>query len=634
MSSIPALLRDRVAATPDAEAYRVPSDDGWTSITWRETGERVRALALGLAALGAGPGTRVSILCSTRLEWVLADLAVLATGAATTTIYPSNTAAESAFVIVDSGSTIVIAEDDDQVAKLRSVQKELPDVTHVVVIDGQAADDGWVITFASVGADSTSDAGDGSTNEASAGSAVEPGGPPAEAGDESAGEAGGGPAGDSGPVKSGSGYDTMVDAIGAGDLATLIYTSGTTGRPKGVELTHDNWLYVAAAVRELDLISADDFHFLWLPLSHSFGKLLEVVMIDIGVPTAIDGRLDRIADNLGVLKPTFMAAAPRIFEKIHNTVVATVRREGGVKARVFDWARRTGMRVSRARQHDAAIPLTTRIEYGLADRLVFGKLRERFGGRIRFFISGSAPLDRDIAEFFDAAGLTILEGYGLTESAAGSCLSLPATVRFGTVGEPLPGTSVRIADDGEILIGGRGIMRGYHNLPEETAATLDDGWLRTGDIGELDQAGRLVITDRKKELIKTSGGKYVAPTHLEGRVKAACPYLSHVFVHGDRRNYCTALVTLDMDVVRPWAEAEGLPADPEALREHPRVREQVGKAIDEVNADQASYATIKKFAILAHDFTVESGELTPSLKVKRKAVEERHGGTLDAFYEG
>ncbi|MGW6498810.1 AMP-dependent synthetase/ligase [Nonomuraea angiospora] len=584
MASIPSLLRDRIAATPDAEAYRFPSDDGWASLSWREVDERVRGLALGLAGLGSGPGKRVSILCSTRVEWILADLAVLATGAATTTIYPSNTAAESAFVITDSGSTIVIAENDDQVAKLRSVQKELPDVTHVVVVDGSPSDDGWVVTLASL-------SGEGD-------------------------------------------YDAMVDAIAQDDLATLIYTSGTTGRPKGVELTHDNWLYVSEAVRKLGVLSESDLHFLWLPLSHSFGKLLEVVMIDIGVPTAIDGRLDKIAENLGAVRPTFMAAAPRIFEKIHNTVVATVRREGGIKLRIFDWAKQTGLRVVRARQRGADVPVTTRVEYAVADRLVFAKLRDRFGGRIRFFISGAAPLSQDIAEFFDAAGLTILEGYGLTESSAGSFLNRLESVKFGTVGPPLPGTEVRIADDGEVLIGGRGIMRGYHGLPEETAAALEEGWLHTGDIGELDEAGRLRITDRKKELIKTSGGKYVAPTYLEGRIKAACPYASHVFVHGDRRNYVTALVTLDMDVVKPWAQAEGLPSDPEELREHPRVREEVGRAIDQVNADQASYATVKKFAILAEDFTVETGELTASLKIKRKAVEERHGKTLDSFYDG
>src|SRR5690606_14030963 len=411
MSSIPALLRDRIAATPDAEAYRTPSGEGWTSLSWRATGERVRELALGLAALGAGPDRRVSILCSTRLEWILCDLAVLSTGAATTTIYPSNTASECAFVVNDSGTSIVIAENDDQVAKLRSVQKEMPDVTHVIVIDGTASDDGWVIRLDDVPGKAAADAD----------------------------------------------YDAMVDAIAADHLATLIYTSGTTGRPKGVELTHDHWLYPASAVRELGLINDDDLHFLWLPLSHSFGKLLEVVMIDISVPTAIDGRLDRIADNLGALRPTMMAAAPRIFEKIHNTVAATQQREGGAKLKIFNWARKTGIRVARARQAGASIPLTTKIEYAIADKLVFSKLRARFGGRIRYFISGAAPLSREVAEFFDGAGLTILEGYGLTESSAGSFLNRPSNVKFGSVGQPLPGTKVRIADDGEILISGRGI---------------------------------------------------------------------------------------------------------------------------------------------------------------------------------
>ncbi|GAA3468438.1 AMP-dependent synthetase/ligase [Nonomuraea roseola] len=583
MSSIPSLLRDRIKATPDAEAYRHPAGSGWASLTWAEVGERVRPLALGLAGLGASAESRVSILCSTRLEWVLTDLAVLATGAATTTIYPSNTAAECAFVINDSGSTLVVAENDDQVAKLVSVRDEMPGLRHVLVVDGTASNDGWVIPL-----DQVSGEGD---------------------------------------------FDAMVDSIKEEDLATLIYTSGTTGRPKGVELTHDNWLYAAEAVRKIDLIGPDDLHYLWLPLSHSFGKLLQVVMIDIGVPTAIDGRLDKIAENLGELRPTFMAAAPRIFEKIHNTVAATVRREGGAKLRIFEWAKQTGIRVSKARQRGSAIPLTTRLEYALADRLVFGKLRARFGGRIRYFISGSAPLSQDIAEFFDGAGLTILEGYGLTESSAGSFLNRPDSVRFGTVGPPLPGTEVRIAEDGEVLIGGRGVMRGYHGLPEETAATLDDGWLRTGDIGELDDTGRLLITDRKKELIKTSGGKYVAPTYIEGRIKAACPYLSHVFVHGDRRNFCTALVTLDMEVVKPWAAAEGLPDEAEKLREHPRMREEVAKAVKQVNQTLASYETVKEFAILGTDFSVETGELTPSLKVKRKVVEQHFGDTLDAFYK-
>ncbi|GAA3446058.1 AMP-dependent synthetase/ligase [Planomonospora venezuelensis] len=589
--SLPALLRSRVRATPYTEAFRHPSGDGWACLTWSETGERVRALALGLRELGLEPGTRAAVLCGTRVEWIVADLAVLSTGAATTTIYPSNTAAECAFILTDSGSVLVVAENDDQVAKLRSVRSEIPAVKHVVVIDGEADEEGWVLTLDQVAR---------SGEEAAAGGAGE--------------------------------YDRMVDAVTEDDLATLIYTSGTTGRPKGVELTHRNWLQTARAAAQIELLTPDDLHFLWLPMSHSFGKLLESVMIAVGTPTVVDGRLDRIAANLGAVRPTVMAAAPRIFEKIHNTVAATVQREGGIKLKLFRWARGVGLETVRARQEGRALSPGLRARHALADRLVFAKLRARFGGRIRYFISGSAPLSLEMAEFFDAAGLTILEGYGLTESSAGSFVNRPGNVRFGTVGPPLPGVTVRIAEDGEILIGGHGIMRGYHGLPEESAEALQDGWLHTGDIGELDEAGRLRITDRKKELIKTSGGKYVAPQHLEGRIKAACPFLSHVVVHGDRRNYCTALVTLDADVVAPWAQAEGLPSDPAELCAHPRLREEVRRAIETVNADLASYETVKDFAVLPADFTVESGELTPSMKVRRREVEERNRELLDSLY--
>ncbi|GII00220.1 AMP-dependent synthetase/ligase [Planobispora takensis] len=587
--SLPAMLRSRIRATPYTEAFRHPSAGGWASLTWSEAGARIRALALGLRALGAEPGVRVAVLCGTRIEWILADLAVLSTGAATTTIYPSNTPSECAFIAADSGSVLVIAENDDQVAKLRSVKNEIPAVKHVIVIDGEADEEGWVLTLDQVAAS----------------------GAKADAGE----------------------YDRMVDAVTEDDLATLIYTSGTTGRPKGVELTHRNWLQTARAAVEIDLLTPDDLHFLWLPMSHSFGKLLEAVMIAAGTPTAIDGRLDRIAANLGELRPTVMAAAPRIFEKIHNTVTATVQNEGGIKLRLFRWARATGLEVSRARQEGRPLSAALRARHAIADRLVFAKLRARFGGRVRYFISGSAPLSLEMAEFFDAAGLPILEGYGLTESSAGSFVNRPGSVKFGTVGPPLPGVTVRIAEDGEILVGGHGIMRGYHGLPEETAEALQDGWLHTGDIGELDEAGRLRITDRKKELIKTSGGKYVAPQHLEGRIKAACPFLSHVVVHGDRRNYCTALVTLDPDVVAAWAKSEGLSEDPAELASLPALREKVRAAIEEVNSGLASYETVKDFAILPADFTVESGELTPSMKVRRREVEDRHKDVLDSLYD-
>jgi long-chain acyl-CoA synthetase len=575
--SIPGLLRARVAVTPDTEALRHRVGSGWTSTTWAELGDQVRDLALGLIDLGVGERERVAILSGTRVEWIVADLAVLGAAATATTVYPSNTADECAFVLADSGSVVVIAEDDGQSVKLRSVRDRIPAVRHVVVIEGTPSEDGWVVTLAEVVA--------------------------------------------RGRSRDREEYDRIVEGIAPDDLATLIYTSGTTGRPKGVELTHDNWLYTGRAVHELDILRAHDLHFLWLPMSHSFGKMLEVLMIAVGLPTAIDGSVERIAGNLRELRPTIVAAAPRIFEKIYNTAVATVRSEGGVKLALFRWARQVAIESSRA---NGRPQWTLKGRHALADRLVFAKLRERFGGRVRYFVSGSAPLSPEIAEFFGGAGLRILEGYGLTETSAASFIMRPEDPGSGGVGRPVPGTEVRIAEDGEVLVRSPGVMRAYHGLPEETAKTIVDGWLHTGDIGELDERGGLRLTDRKKELIKTSGGKYVAPQPIEGRIKAACPYLANVLVHGDRRNFCVALVTLDPDTAARWTSAH------DQSTESPEFRAVVQKAIDEVNADLPGYSTVKAFAILPEDFAGD--EVTASMKIRRRVVEEHHAEVLDAFY--
>ncbi|MDH3294044.1 MAG: AMP-dependent synthetase/ligase, partial [Acidimicrobiia bacterium] len=427
--------------------------------------------------------------------------------------------------------------------------------------------------------------------------------------------------------------DDVIDHIDREHLATLIYTSGTTGRPKGVELVNDNWLYAAQGSSEVGILRSDDVHFLWLPLSHSMGKVLEILMIDAGVETVIDGRVDKIVENLAEIRPTLMAAAPRIFEKVFNVVEAGVQAEGGLRERIFKWAVKVGTEAARKRRAGIVPGRLLQTQADLADRLVFSKVRERFGGRIRYFISGSAPLALELCEFFDAAGLTVLEGYGLTESSASTFINRPDKPKFGTVGPPLPGTEVKIAEDGEVLIKSRGIMRGYHGLPEETAETLKDGWLYTGDLGELDADSYLTITGRKKELIKTSGGKYVAPAKIEGLLKAASPYVSNALVHGDRRKYCVALVTLDPDTTATWAAERGVDADTEALSKHPDMIAEIEAAMNEVNAGLASYETIKKVSILPAEFAVETGELTPSMKVKRQVVEERNVAVLDSLFD-
>jgi long-chain acyl-CoA synthetase len=399
-----------------------------------------------------------------------------------------------------------------------------------------------------------------------------------------------------------------------------------------VRLAHDCWTYEGAAIDALGILSIDDLQFLWLPLAHSFGKVLQVAQLAIGFSTAVDGRVDKIVDNLGVVKPTFMGAAPRIFEKAHGRIVTMMEEEGGIKEKLFHWAFGVGRKVSQLRQAGKEPSGVLAVQHKLADTLVLSKIRARFGGRQRFFVSGAAALNRDIAEWFHAAGILIVEGYGLTETSAASFVNLPGRFRFGTVGPVVPGTEVKIADDGEVLVRGPGVMRGYHNLPELTAEVLDaDGWFHTGDIGELED-GLLRITDRKKDLFKTSGGKYVAPALIESSFKALCPYASNVLVYGNERNFVSALVTLDPDAIVAWAEQNELKGSYEEIVTSDAAREMVQGYFDQLNAKLNRWETIKRFAILDHDLTVENGGITPSLKLKRKAVEKKYTEVLDGFY--
>ncbi len=593
--SVADMFLARVAATPDREAFRFPQNETWKSLTWKQVGEQVRALACGLRALGLRDEQRVSILAGTRWEWMLVDIAILCAGGATTTIYPSSTPDDCAYIVADSATVIAVVENEAQAAKLVARRAELPTLARVVVIDGKGGEAGWIVTLADVIAQG-------------------------QAADRAA------------PGR----YEEIARGVGPGSLATLIYTSGTTGRPKGVELTHDCWLYEAEAIEALELLRADDLQYLWLPLAHSFGKVLSAAQIRIGFPTAIDGRVDKIVDNLAVVRPTIVAAVPRIFEKVHNKVVAGAREAGGLKWQIFRWAFGVGRQVSALVQVGKQPRGWLAFRYRLATRLVFSKLQQRFGGRMRFFISGSAPLARDLSEFFHAAGILILEGYGLTESSAATFVNHAGAYRFGTVGKPMPGTEVKFAQDGEILLRGRGIMRGYHNLPDATREALDSGgWLHTGDIGHVEDGGFLRITDRKKDLIKTSGGKYVAPQAIEGKLKVICPWVSQVVVHGDNRNFCSLLVTIDEEAARKWAAEHGKPgASYLELTKDPGILALVQAGVDELNRTLASYESIKKFAILPVDFTQENGELTASLKVKRKAVEQKYKAILDAFYAG
>jgi len=588
------LFLERVQQTPGRPAYRFPDGEGWTAVTWAQTGDRVREVAAGLVALGVEAGQRVAIASGTRYEWIVADLAIMCAGAATTTVYPSSMSSDVAFILADSESRVVFAEDDSQIAKLTEVRSEIPLVSAVVTFDGKT-DGEWVLSLDDVAAR-------GRELLSSSPSVI----------------------------------DDRVAAIEPESLATLIYTSGTTGRPKGVRLRHSSWTYEGAAVAsEPGLLSVDDLQYLWLPLAHSFGKVLLSTQFAVGFETAVDGRIDKIIENLAIVKPTFMGAAPRIFEKAYNRITTMTADEGGLKKKIFDWAFKVGLDV-KAREFDGrSIPLPLKVQYGLANKLVFSKIQERFGGRVRFFISGAAALNGEIARWFDAAGILILEGYGLTETSAGSSVNRPTRNKFGTIGIPFEGTEFRIAKDGELLIKGPGVMDGYHNLDEATAETLDpEGWLHTGDIAEMDSEGFTKITDRKKDLFKTSGGKYVAPSQIESQFKALCPYVGQVLVHGNQRNFVSALVTLDPEAIAGWAKSQsGLE---NAAYEEIVASEQAKKMIDgyvsDLNSKLNRWETVKRFVILDHDLSVESGEMTPSLKVKRKVVEDNHRAQLDELY--
>ncbi|GAA1038788.1 long-chain fatty acid--CoA ligase [Streptomyces sp. TR1341] len=608
--SVAALFLERVAATPDAEAYRYPvppaagqGPDDWKSLSWAQSADRVYAIAAGLTELGIEPEQRVALASSTRVEWILADLGILCAGGATTTIYPQTNADESAFILADSESRVLIAENAAQVAKAVEKRAELPELIKVVVIDpaGVPEGDDWVITLAEL-------------------------------------------------EKRGAAYleqhpqliKERVGAITKDQLATLIYTSGTTGRPKGVRLPHDNWSYMAKAIAATGLLGPDDVQYLWLPLAHVFGKVLTSGQIETGHITAVDGRVDKIIENLPVVRPTYMAAVPRIFEKVYNGVAAKAREGGAAKYKIFQWAAEVAREYAKAEQDNfrhtgnRTVPFGLAAKHKVADTLVYAKIREAFGGRLRACVSGSAALAPEIGYFFAGAGVHVLEGYGLTESSAASFVNPGEAYRTGTVGKPLPGTEVRIADDGEILLRGPGIMQGYHKLPDKTAEVLEsDGWFHTGDIGELSPDGYLRITDRKKDLIKTSGGKYVAPAEVEGQFKAVCPYVSNILVHGADRNYCTALISLDEIALAEWAKENGLGGKPYAeIVAAPQTVEMVDGYVQQLNAGLQRWQTIKKFRLLPRDLDVEHGEITPSLKLKRPVVERAYKGLIDEMYAG
>ena len=533
---------ERVEKSPDREAFRYPVGEAWESLTWRQAGDEVSRLAAGLLSLELQFEQRVGIASATRYEWILADLAIMCAGGATTTVYPSTNEDDTAYILADSECQIVFAEDDEQVAKLRARKSELPHLKKVVTFSG-TTDGDWVINLDDLGA-----------------------------------------LGDSYLAEHPDVIKQTAEKIPGDQLATLIYTSGTTGRPKGVRLRHASWVYEGGAIKAQNILSEDDLQFLWLPMAHSFGKVLLSTQLACGFASAIDGRVEKIVDNCASVKPTFMGAAPRIFEKAYGRIQTMQAAEGGAKEKIFHKAFAVGLKVEELKREGKSVPIALKLQHGLFDKLVFSKVRERFGGRVRFFISGAAALNREIAEWFNAAGIVILEGYGMTENSAGATVNHPDENRIGTVGRAFPGSEVKIGDGDEVLLRGPHIMDGYHNLPEETSKALDaDGWLHTGDKGSLDADGYLTITGRIKELFKTSGGKYIAPPAIESKFKAICPYASQFMVFGAERNFCVALITLDPDAMAGWAQENGVSGDYTEIVRSEKCQAMVAGYVEELN---------------------------------------------------
>ena len=595
----------------------------------REFFEQVRDLSLGLGALGVEAGDRVAILSESRPEWLIADYAALTRGAVTVPIYPTLPEAQVRYILADSGACAVVASDESQAAKVRAVWPELPELAVLIVVD-RAADVPSADAAAAGGAPMAEAEASG-TAPAAAGPTA---GAPAAARREELSLADAAARGHRRLMDEeglGRMYKEAAAAIPADRLATIIYTSGTTGEPKGVMLSHGNIVSNILASDSVIAVTDDDDALSFLPLSHAFERMVCCLYLYKGVTISFAESLDTIARDLQGVRPTTLTGVPRVYEKLHARIHDAVAQGPAVRRALFHWALGVGGAASSSARAGRRAPLTTRLQLGLATRLVLSKVRERLGGRVRFVVSGSAPLDVPVAEFLFAIGVPVVEGYGLTETAPVLTVNPLEAPRPGSVGVAVPGVEIRIAADGEILARGPNVMQGYYHKPEATAEVIVDGWFHTGDIGRLDEDGYLTITDRKKEIIVTAGGKNVAPTPIEAELKRS-PIVAEAVLIGNRRPCITALLVPDFDAL---AHELGTPAGAEAREDvagRSDVKRRLEAVVAAVNADLPRHEQIKEFAALPAEFSIATGELTPTLKVKRRVVEERWGAAIEALY--
>ena len=584
----------RVERSADRPAQMVKRGGRWETLDWRRVGTQVRELALGLLALGLRAGEAVAILAQSRAEWVEADFAVFSVGGVTVPVYPSYTAEQVAYIVNDSEARLLIVEDGAQLAKVLEVRGRMAGLGRIVVIEGYDGQDptllGWE-ALRQLGRDHAA-----TFNAALA---------------------------------------VRVTSADPKQVATIVYTSGTTGPPKGVVQTHENHIAMLASVTQVAPARPGDVHVLFLPLAHSFARLEAFMGVYLGLTTAFAESLAQLGDNIREVRPHFLVAVPRVFEKVHARILADVEEGSALKRGVFAWAMRVGQEVAERRRAGRPVSALLALRHRLAHRLVFARLQAALGGRLRFAVSGGAALPSEIAAFFHAAGILILEGYGLTESCPVLTFNRLDRFRFGSVGQPVPGVEIRLAPDGEILARGPNIaMCGYWKRPEISAETFGaDGWLRTGDIGRVDEDGFLFITDRKKDLIVTSGGINIAPQAVESLLRSD-PFISQALVYGDGRPYPVALVTVSAEAAAEFARSRGiLWTDHARLSRHPEVVARVERIIAEKNAHLQSYARVKRFAVLPAELTEEAGEVTPTQKLKRKHVAEKYADVLESLYE-
>jgi long-chain acyl-CoA synthetase len=579
--TIPALWQGALDEQRTTPAYLTETPTGWREVSWEEAGRTVSELANGLLALGIRKGDAFAIMARTSLEWALFDFALAHVGGVTAPIYPSSSANDAAYIAEHSESVGVLTENAEQLAALDAAVK------------------GERLRHRLTFADFDSLRARGREHAAANPGAL------AEA----------------------------AAAISDDDLFTYIYTSGTTGPPKGCMILHRHYYEMCATIgRMQSLLSEGDTVLLYLPLAHNFGRLTHLVGPYLDFTIAFCPDPLRVGEVLPVVRPTVLPSVPRVFEKVHTGVVAKFDEATGVKRRLIDWALGVGRRASALRQQGTPLPAGLALQHRIADRLVYSKVKERLGGRLRAAISGGAPLAKEIAEYFHALDILILEGYGLTECTTACAANRVDSFRFGTVGQAMPGYVIKIADDGEILIKGPTIFAGYYKDPDSTRAVVDDdGWLHSGDVGELDSDGFLTITDRKKDIIVTAGGKNVAPQNLENELKSS-RFVSQALVVGDRRPYIVALVTLDEAEVKGWAAEQGFDGDLRALAEHERVRALIEEVVDAVNADRSAFEQIKRFAILPRDCSAEHDEVTPTLKLRRRICEQHFYEDVERLY--